>query len=160
MLKLRQKYTSFRDRVVTRGLTDYSGGPSWIVSRTSIPLTNKDQVVNNWDAILSIVRHFVPYVLYLIKVTWKSSYSVFHHFRQAKFANSGSILGLSWFLPLPQKNKACFNSSQNRLKNKNFASSTKTGKLTVLCPLPVVNETTWCNQRLMSYLANCDHISI
>jgi hypothetical protein len=45
--------------------------------------------------------------------TW---YSVFHQFRQAKFANGGSILGSSQFLllpQLPQKNEACVKSGQN-----------------------------------------------
>ncbi len=46
---------------------------------------------------------------------------VFHQFRQAKFANCGSILNSSQFLLLsqhPQKNGACFKSGQNGLKIK------------------------------------------
>ncbi len=46
-------------------------------------------------------------------------YKVFHWFRQAKFANDGSILSLSQVLlqsQQPQKNEVCFKSGQNQLE--------------------------------------------
>jgi hypothetical protein len=52
-------------------------------------------------------------------------YSVFHRFRQAKFANDGLILSLSQFTirpQLPQKNEAHVKSGQNQPKNNHLAT--------------------------------------
>ncbi len=52
-------------------------------------------------------------------------YSVFHRFRQAKFAYGGSILRSSQFLlllQLPQKNEDLFKSGQNGLNNNHLES--------------------------------------
>ncbi len=50
-------------------------------------------------------------------------YSVFQRFRQVKFVNGDSILSLSQFLLLPQKDETHFKSGQNQLENNHLATS-------------------------------------